>query len=183
MPRDTLTAPLILPLACTSDGSRTSTISTLPRVIRARASGGGSRGTAALASASISLTLDGMVRILLRHECAILPPEPIPVSPPCSFSKDLNSLSRAEGRVDPFGLRLLPLVAMADAFRRHAMAEAGLGRAAVIVRCFERACDHRHLARCGFARLRWEIRRGAGAEGRHERSEEHTSELQSPDQL
>src|SRR5438034_4296524 len=60
MPRDTLTAPLILPLACTSAGPRTSTISTLPRPIRARASVGGTRGTAALASASNSLTLDGI---------------------------------------------------------------------------------------------------------------------------
>src|SRR5439155_6243750 len=89
----------------------------------------------------------------------------VPGQPPCSFSKDLNSFSRAERRVDPFSLCLLPLVAMADAFRRHAMAGAGLGRAAVIVRCFERACDHRHIARCGFARRRWGIRRGAGAEG------------------
>src|SRR5437660_803037 len=100
MPRDTLTAPLILPLACTSDGSRTSTISTLPRVIRARASGGGSRGTAALASASISLTLDGMVRILLRHDARSYHRSRIR-SAAVLVSKDLNSLSRAERRVDP----------------------------------------------------------------------------------
>src|SRR5204862_7908524 len=64
MPRETLIAPLILPLACTSDGSRTSTISTLPRSVRARTSAGGTRRTAELASASISLMLDGMAWIL-----------------------------------------------------------------------------------------------------------------------
>src|SRR5258708_3475730 len=66
MPRETLTAPLILPLACTSDGSRTSTISAFPRSINARASAGSTRGTAVFAAASISLTLDGMIDLHLE---------------------------------------------------------------------------------------------------------------------
>src|SRR5262245_26287645 len=56
MPRDTATAPLILPLCCTSGGSRTSTISTLPSLIFACASAGVSLRTAAFASAISSFT-------------------------------------------------------------------------------------------------------------------------------
>src|SRR5690242_2467920 len=86
MPRDTLTALLILPLACTSDGSRTSTIRALPRPIKVRASAGVTRGMAALASASISLTLDGMTQLLSAREGAILAPEPIARQPAHTLS-------------------------------------------------------------------------------------------------
>src|SRR4029077_9415855 len=61
MPRGTWIAPLSLPPEASSAASRTSTIRTSPRFIRLRTSPGSRRGTAALASASISLTLDGIV--------------------------------------------------------------------------------------------------------------------------
>src|SRR5687767_12815261 len=67
MPRGTLTAPLSLPPVCNSAGSRTSTTSTLPRPIRARASAGGTRGTSALAAASICFKLVGIIAsVMLR---------------------------------------------------------------------------------------------------------------------
>src|SRR5687767_4459489 len=57
MPRDTFTAPLTLPVCCTSFGSRTSTTSTPPERTFFTASAGESFGTAAVASANISLTV------------------------------------------------------------------------------------------------------------------------------
>src|ERR1051326_9575495 len=95
MPRETLTAPLILPLACTSDGSRTSRINALPS-IRVRVSAGDSRGTAAMASANISLTLDGMVPSLAARQKTRL-------------------FARAKRRGGPFGAGLLNLLTAARA--------------------------------------------------------------------
>jgi hypothetical protein len=65
IPRETATAPLILPLAWTSGGSRTSTISKSASLIIFRTSSGRSRGTAAFAAAIISLTLVGIDSISL----------------------------------------------------------------------------------------------------------------------
>src|SRR5437773_6142613 len=58
MPRDTCSAPAILPLFSTSGASRTSTTSVLPLPIISRASAGVIFGTAAFAASSICFTLD-----------------------------------------------------------------------------------------------------------------------------
>src|SRR3974377_1872673 len=59
-PRETFTAPAILPLFSTSRASRTSTIRALPCAIMSRACAGVIRGTAALAAAIISFKLVAM---------------------------------------------------------------------------------------------------------------------------
>src|ERR1700693_6023843 len=56
MPRGTWTAPLILPLASSSGASRTSRMTTSSRFAIARTRAASSRGTTALAAASISFT-------------------------------------------------------------------------------------------------------------------------------
>src|SRR3954468_13021748 len=56
MPRDTFFAPVILPPACSSGGSRTSTASTLPSAINHCALLRAILGTAAFAAASRSVT-------------------------------------------------------------------------------------------------------------------------------
>src|SRR5690348_3527172 len=57
MPRETLTAPLILPLAATSCGSRTSTTRASPFSTMALAWSGSTFGTASFAAASIAFTV------------------------------------------------------------------------------------------------------------------------------
>src|SRR5262245_40191790 len=57
MPRETLTAPAILPLFSTSGASRTSTTSVFPLLIISRACAGVIFGTAALAASIICLLL------------------------------------------------------------------------------------------------------------------------------
>src|ERR1700716_750562 len=144
MPRDTLTAPLILPLACTSEGSRTSRISTSPRPISARASAGGTRATAALASASNSLTLDG-IEIVLRIRRRAHRTDGAVAGPAVSGRK--RSLARVKRRVDRVGPGLLRLVMMVDAPRRRTMARASVGGAAVMVRGLVIARGRRYIGR------------------------------------
>src|SRR3954465_9046127 len=61
MPRETFTAPLIVPVFSTSEGSRTSRMSVFSALILSEASEGKSLGTQAFASASICWTVVGII--------------------------------------------------------------------------------------------------------------------------
>src|ERR1041384_4768813 len=146
MPRETLTAPLILPLACTSDGSRTSRINALPS-IRVRISAGDSRGTAALASANICLTLDGMVPSLAARQKTRL-------------------FARAKRRVDPFGVGLLNLRTVARALWHGAMPDARFGGTAVMAHCITGIRYYRSQRWRDAASRSGTVRGTTGAKGR-----------------
>src|SRR5207248_10796826 len=91
----------------------------------------------------------------LQRECPIVAPKPLGRQPYCALMRGPRSLSRAQRRVDPFGLRLLSLVTMAGTFYRRAMAGTGFGRAAVIARRFGGAGLNRLGNRCYTGRDRW----------------------------
>src|SRR5688572_10184472 len=97
MPRETLTAPLSLPLSFTSAMSRTSTTRTSPFLRIASTSAGCSFGTAAFAAASISFTVVAM------DPLPLFPKKPRPTRPVRQAVPSVGSEAGVTGTVGEVG--------------------------------------------------------------------------------